>query len=189
MAPEMQTVPRLGRWSLDLALLAVVALSLALLFAGLVLPAVDRQMLIINSGSMAPAVPAGSIIIINERPDGIAARDVVTIRAPESGAIFTHRVLQALPGDAEPTLVTKGDANAAPDAVTYPLSSVIGVVELSVPHVGWLVAGVQTEGGRMVLVASVLLLFALRWFWHDLFGDEPPATEVHQGAEPQRVTP
>jgi signal peptidase I len=186
MASDMRVVPRVARWSLDLALLAVVALSLALLFAGTVLPAFERQMLIINSGSMAPAVPAGSIIIINERPERIAAGDVVTIQSSGSGSVFTHRVLETVSGEREPELRTQGDANAAPDAVTYPLSTVVGAVELSVPHIGWLVAGIQTNGGRMVLLSSLLLLVALRWFWDDIFGDEAnPATVRQTAADPQ----
>jgi signal peptidase I len=162
----------------DIALLALVAFSLALVSASVLLPALDRQLLIISSGSMAPAMPTGSIIIVRHDRGAIEVGTPATIRAP-SGVVFTHRVVEILPGEEEPLLRMQGDANLRPDPITYPLSSAIGVVELSVPELGRAVAFAQGDAGRMLLVATLLLLVALRWFWDELFG--PIRAEVPLG--------
>jgi signal peptidase I len=183
-------VNRVALRAIDAALVVLLVFSLALLSASVLLPALDRQLLIINSGSMAPAMPTGSIIIVNHDRGVVEAGEAVTIRT-SSGVVFTHRVVEVIRGQEEPLLLTQGDANPHPDPTTYPLSSVVGVVEASVPEVGRAVAFAQSDAGRMLLVATLLLLLALRWFWNDLFGPARAAEPLGQptGEPSSQVAP
>ncbi|HZV72168.1 MAG TPA: hypothetical protein VFF79_00480 [Conexibacter sp.] len=140
-------------------LLALVGAACLLLTAwGLLIGA---RPLVIRTGSMAPAMPVGTVVLVRPQPaTDVTVGEVVAIRRSDGRRIM-HRVRRARPaGDGSMTLVLRGDRNRAADpAVT--VRSVERPV-LVVPAVGrpltWL-------GGRWVQywlgVATGLL--ALAW--------------------------
>src|SRR6185369_8621262 len=83
--PPMNALPKLLRTTLDLALVALFGLSALLLVGGFALPALGREMVIIDGGSMAPAIANGSAVIVDRTPTAYEVGDVVTIRVPSSG--------------------------------------------------------------------------------------------------------
>lgn len=180
----MSTLRFITRWTLNLALVALFALSAVLVAAGTVLPNLDREMIIINGGSMAPAIPNGAAVIVDHHPQALAVGQVVTIRVPSSGGVFTHRIVEVIEDGTEPTLRTKGDANESPDATPSSASSVVGRVELAVPNLGYLAAAVQSGIGRAAVMSSLLVLLFLRWFWQDFFGSDDDAELEVAGRRP-----
>ena len=115
----------------------LVALA-ALLAATLVPLAVGWRPYLITSGSMEPDVPSGSLVLADR--DGtldVSAGDVVVVHDPaRPGSLLTHRVVGMRSDD---SVVTKGDANPAADALPVPARAVVGRVRAILPLLGMVV--------------------------------------------------
>lgn len=91
--------------------------------------------LVIRTGSMAPALPVGTVVVVRPEPAGrVAVGDVVAVVRADGRRIM-HRVVHVRPaGGGSTTLVLRGDRNRAADppvtvrAVERPL--------LTIPAVG-----------------------------------------------------
>lgn len=81
---------------------------------------------VIQTGSMEPDIPVGSLIIIHEK-DEYSPKDVITYR-DDAGRSVTHRVI-SISGN---TVVTKGDSNNVADE-PFDKSQIIGRVQLVIP--------------------------------------------------------
>ncbi len=84
------------------------------------------------TGSMEPAIPVHSLVVVQEvDPSQLQVGDVITFRATDGaleGALNTHRITQIDTGSGLPVFHTKGDANAVEDADTVVASNVVGRV-------------------------------------------------------------
>ncbi|MGV3564082.1 MAG: signal peptidase I [Nocardioides sp.] len=122
------------------------------------------------TGSMSPAYPAGTLVVV--RPVALAdvrVGDVVTyqLRSGEP-TVATHRVVGVgWTADGEKVLTTRGDANSVADAEPVREVQLRGEVWYSVPWVGRLnillspdqhQLLVQLAAGALFLYAAVLLL-------------------------------
>lgn len=111
----------------------------------------------IISGSMEPAIPIGSAILVRSvDPGSLAPGDVIAFE--RGGAVVAHRVVE---NGAE--ITTKGDANEAADPMPVQYSSVIGRVEHSLPGVGGLLEMMTSGAGRLYAVGLVLAGGLLRF--------------------------
>lgn len=134
------------------------AVSVALLGATLLLAAVCLVLpkalgavpLTILSGSMAPAMPPGTLAVV--RPlDATRARvgDVLTYQpVPDDPTLVTHRVVAvSRNADGVVRLTMQGDANrdVDPDPVGAP--QVRGSVVYAVPYVGWVTTWLNVGAG------------------------------------------
>src|SRR6185369_5649631 len=183
----MNALPKLLRTALALALVALFGLSALLLVGGFALPALGRELVIIDGGSMAPAITNGSAVIVDRTPTTFAVGDVVTIRVPSSGAVFTHRIIEIVADGSTSAVRTQGDANQDPDAKASPESWIVGRVAYAVPGLGYAAAALQSGTGRAGLICLVLIVLALRWFGEDASSPKPardpkPATERGRAA-------
>ncbi|MFE0748892.1 signal peptidase I [Gordonia sp. NPDC058843] len=118
--------------------------------------------LVFRSGSMAPAIPSGSLALARDVPaDDIAPGAVVSVIA-DNGNRITHRVasVEESAGNSV-SLVLKGDANAEPDATPYVVTDVTRVV-FDVPYLGYAVAWSSTPAARAAgTILAVWLLVAV----------------------------
>lgn len=113
----------------------------------------------IISGSMAPAIPTGSLVYIhNAVPEEIEIGDVIAYYGSrDEDAVVVHRVLEK----DDKTFVTKGDANETEDLRPVAYDQLIGIVSVSVPKAG-IIAQVLTEGnGKTLAVMTVVLAIIL----------------------------
>lgn len=118
---------------------------------------------VIRGGSMAPAIPLGSLVLATSVPvDELRQGDMVTIRA-ENGVVVTHRVADVVDQDGAPYLRLKGDANKTPDAGLVPPRAVIGRVSTVLPVAGYLVAMMGTPAGLMSLGSLLATLMLAIW--------------------------
>ena len=112
------------------------------------------------SGSMEPAIPTGSLVLIKGvEAREVEAEDVIAFYGgPDSNAIITHRVVEnrVIMGE----FVTKGDANAENDMNPVKYDEFIGKVALSIPAFG-LFAQILTSGEGKVIAAAVIVLSLL----------------------------
>lgn len=151
------------------ALLVLPAIALALVALG---PRVaDYRTLTVLSGSMAPAMPAGSVAVVRPEPQSsVRPGQVVTFRSPlDAGRVITHRVTHVSWTGGHAVVRTRGDAGARPDPWRARLGDgpawhVVAVV----PHAGRVVGWLRRPLVRAVttVVAPVLwVLLMLRAVW------------------------
>ncbi len=113
------------------------------------------------TGSMAPALPVGSIVVTTSVPAAdIAPGDVITFQPPGRSYLVTHRVAGVVADVAGPAFVTKGDANAVQDSWRLPISGRFARVAFDIPLVGMMRSALATPTGRIDLIALGVLLFA-----------------------------
>jgi signal peptidase I len=126
-------------------------------------PRLGVQIFAIRGGSMSPTIPLGAAVFaVPTAPDAIRVGDVVTIRA-DNGVIYTHRVVEVDDSEADTWLRTKGDANANADAAPVPVASVVGVVDLAIPVLGYLIVMLGTPAGVISFLAYAVALLAAIW--------------------------
>lgn len=162
-----------------------------------------QRLLIVTSGSMAPRFVAGDVVVLRAISDAseLKVDQVVTFRPIGSESLVTHRIVElhqlpALEQDVasgrmvpvldergepilQPYIVTRGDANAAPDPDATPVSRVRGVV------VGWhhdwgtVLAWAGSPQGRAVMLVPPLVALGLLELIAVL-GDRRRPVPVHQ---------
>lgn len=165
MAPV--AIRRLGWATPILAVLAVtILLPLATFLVAVWL--FGGQLQAVLSGSMNPAFPQGSLIVMapvdpTEIEPGMAITFLDPVRLDR---LVTHRVVARAPGDAL-MFITQGDANATRDAAPVPARFVRGRVLWSVSHLGAALDWLQWPRGPIVLVGlpALLLLLAELGAW------------------------
>lgn len=140
---------------------------------------------IVLSGSMAPAVHAGDVVLAS--PAGASAADpgkVVVARNPSRpGQILLHRVVSV---DPDGSVHLKGDANTTTDSTPVPPRDIIGVPRLRVPYVGLPVLWAQQRqwgplGAAFIFLGGVTLT-AVRGLsaGHDDRDEPDPAEELDE---------
>jgi len=132
-----------------------------------VLPLVGGKMYIVRGGSMQPAIPIGSVVVIEDvDPTAVGVGDVITFRAP-SGTVVTHRVV-GVNDVAERSFETRGDANPAIDPVIVVGAAVIGRVALTVPTAGTVLIALASVPGALVVLGVLCSLLLAGWFVEEL---------------------
>jgi signal peptidase I len=116
--------------------------------------------LVVVSGSMAPTILPGDVVLIDPTVKDPPPGAVVAYRTGDG--LVTHRVVESKDG----SLRTRGDANPVDDSTPVEPSDVIGQGRLLVPYVGYARVATGTAGGRTIgvigLAALAAGLFALR---------------------------
>lgn len=142
-------LPALCRIVGILILLLVIGFSLSLLLPRFL----GYQVYNIMSGSMEPAIPAGSLIYVKDlEPEDVAEGDVIVFEM--DGSVVAHRVVQNRFVEGE--FVTKGDANAGEDLFNVRYGDLLGRVTAHVPRLGAFSMLYSTTVGKVYV-----LLFAL----------------------------
>lgn len=113
----------------------------------------------VESGSMAPALPVGSLIYVKKvEPESIQPGDIITFVL--EGSTITHRVVENRFVEGE--LVTKGDANEQEDIHLVPYANIVGKVSSHLPVLSKLLVVYSTGLGKfyvlLVAACGVLLL-------------------------------
>ncbi|NLC10973.1 MAG: signal peptidase I [Firmicutes bacterium] len=99
----------------------------------------------IVSGSMAPAIKTGDIVIVKRLPAGeIMENDIIQFRG--KNASITHRVIAIKETEQGiKAFQTKGDANNSPDTeLVYP-EQIMGKVVYVIPKAGWITIALRNR--------------------------------------------
>jgi signal peptidase len=122
-------------------------------------------LMMFRTGSMSPAIPAGSVAVVQQiAASEIHVGDVVTVDRA-GGLPITHRVTSVQPGSSSAirVITMRGDANAQDDLSPYPIESA-RIVRFSIPGIAPAIAAMGSPlvlGGITVAAASL----ALWAFW------------------------
>lgn len=145
----------------------VVVALLGLLLFVLVAPHFGFVFLTIMGNSMSPALPAGSVAIVQPVADSeIEVGDVIAYRSTgEHSPMVTHRVTEVLGQDGSLSFQTGGDRNEEPDRNPVASSSIVGKVRFHIPLLGFLLNFVGQPIGYGLLVglpAMVIITWEIR---------------------------
>lgn len=133
----------------------------ALLLVGLRI--VGGQLDIVETGSMAPAVPEGSLAVsMPVEPADVARGDIITFVGPTDSLVM-HRVVDVFENQGLHRYRTQGDANRTPDPGLLREADIERRVAWSASGLGWLARAVQPPIGVIVLVGLPLLLQLAAW--------------------------
>lgn len=124
----------------------------------------------VRSGSMAPAIPVGALVIATvAQAADLKAGDVVVFERPDQpGTMVVHRIHALEQTPTGTGFVTKGDANAGPDGWRLDARGQgLRAVHI-VPGVGFIVGWLDvalTRRGLLGTVAVAAAVLALVWIW------------------------
>ena len=119
------------------------------------------KVMIVQSGSMEPAIKTGSVVIVKSVSD-YKVGDVITFGPySKTKTPTTHRIYETKVVGGEPVYTTKGDANNAPDTRTIAKRDIIGKVLLDVPYVGYAVAAAKTPAGftAIIIIPAAIIVY------------------------------
>lgn len=141
----------------SVALLAVVAVGAAL----------GLRVRIEQTGSMAPALQPGDLVIVEQVSAArVAIGDVIGVRAAD-GRVIVHRVRAIEPDRSALAITTRGDANPTGERWSIAPTDDVARVRGRVPALGHAVDALRGPAGAgLVLLAGVLLAGSrLRGIW------------------------
>ena len=121
--------------------------------------------LTVLSGSMRPTFSPGDVIVVTpERLRDIRVGQVIAYHIPIADRhVESHRVIRIIRGGAEPIILTKGDANSAPDPWNAELHGrIVWRLHGVVPKLGWLIIFLRS---RLFHLLTVFLAPALLAGW------------------------
>lgn len=163
----MRHVAHVARWTAGL--LAGLAVLACLAFA-VVTRGLGYEPVAVYSGSMAPRLPVGALVLERVVPAAkVRVGDVITFADPfDPGRVVTHRVVSILQTREGPGYRTKGDANPVRDPWTLKLPPRVPRQVASVPYAGYALVYAQTREVRAALIglaALTTLITILRRIW------------------------
>jgi len=150
---------------LKIAVLALIAILL-IIFLSFYRPVQlwgDTRYEPVYTGSMEPAIPVGSVVVIKPaNPDTLKVGDIICFKIEsESSTTVTHRIINIT----DEGFITKGDANEDPDQWIVKKENVIGKVIAVIPYLGYLGYFVRTPVGFTLLIiipASLLIILEIK---------------------------
>ncbi len=143
-------------------LIIVALLSVAGLFVASLLPIPGHiEIKIVQSGSMEPTIPTGSVIVIRPTPP-YRVGDIVTFGEDTGSQIpTTHRIVAVEKTPTGERFVTKGDANEEADTGYTNANTVIGRVIFSIPGIGYILDFAKKPLGFALLIGIPALMIVI----------------------------
>ena len=154
------------------SILVGIVVVIAILLVGVRL--IGLNVYTVLSGSMEPTYHTGSLIYVKKVDyTELKTDDIITFMLDED-TIATHRIVEVVPDENDPTVLryrTKGDANDAVDGSLVHYKNVIGSPVFSIPQLGYLANYIQQPPGMYVAISAGAILMMLV-FIPDLFTKE-----------------
>ena len=122
----------------------------------------NYKLMVVQSGSMAPAIKMGSIVMVKPADD-YKIGDVITFgpytktKAPTSHRIYDIKMTE----QGQPIYITKGDANNAPDTREISKGDILGKVLFSIPYLGYAVDFAKKPLGFSLIIivpAAIIII-------------------------------
>ena len=128
--------------------------ALVLFLLTSLLSGAPHKILMVTSGSMAPAIRQGSIIVIFRMKD-YRINDAITFFEKENRQRkITHRI-----SDKDGNLyTTRGDANPSSDLKKISQDQILGKVVLAVPYLGYFLNLARSPMGIIILLSIPFLV-------------------------------
>lgn len=111
----------------------------------------NYKLLIVQSGSMEPAIKTGSVVVVKPA-ENYKTGDIITFEDKGKDRTTTHRVADVEVVSGQTYYITQGDANNAEDSSKVSENKVVGKVLTSVPYAGYILAFAKEPIGFVLLV-------------------------------------
>jgi len=136
--------------------------------------AMGSRLLVVEGGSMRPALQPGDLILVHPSPRAaLRPGDIVSYTSRTGPSTVTHRIICRRGRGPSLRMTTKGDANARPDDGGAGGASIQGKIVAIVPKVGIGVRLLRTPAGfalGIVLPAILLAVSEARRIWRATSG-------------------
>lgn len=147
-----------------------------------------HPVMVVLSGSMAPVINAGDLVVAKHLTPAQAASlregQVITFRAVGgTRPVFTHRItaVETLP-DGRVAYRTKGDANDSEDRLAIPSTEIVGLYQWKIPYGGYALNALHRPLVLGVLLASPFLWLLFGWLWKWAGRTDEPSAEGAQSS-------
>ncbi len=144
------------------SLLVAFIVVIALLLIVSVLPITGNyKIMTVISGSMAPAIKQGSVVIVKPMSDYKIGEVITFGPYSKTKAPTSHRIYDIKIEEGNPVYITKGDANNAPDTREIQKKDIVGKVLFNVPYFGYAVDFAKKPAGfaLIIIIPAVLIIF------------------------------
>jgi signal peptidase len=169
---------------LDAVLIALILVVVFGVILAKVVPVSGRQTIIVGGKSMEPAIAMGSAIVVAPVPASeLHPGDVVSLRAGDDRALFTHRIVKVFDRPDGVWVRTKGDANEKADPTLVSAADIEGRVEVAIPLAGYLIALLSIPTGVLFLIGLAATLLAAVWLLESLELDEVDRSRAELGLD------
>lgn len=160
MMNEQSVKSKKGFWSTIVSLLCSAFLVIVVLVAILSRTG-SIGLRVIQSGSMTPQLPVGSLIVTKRvLPGEIKPGDVISFAAG-SDATVSHRVTQVKKSGTEVSFQTKGDHNQQVDSMLVPAKNLLGKMIFHLPFVGYLLNFLHHPASLIVIICALVFFWIL----------------------------
>jgi signal peptidase I len=155
---EVPVEPGWGALLLASACRALLAILATLTVLAVAPAAWGWESSVVRSGSMAPAVRVGDVLVVRPAtPEQLVPGQVLVVEDPDhAGELRAHRLVGVLP---DGRLKLKGDANQTADSTPVDPEDLRGVGVLNVPKVGMVDVWLSTQDWKNVAVCLLGLMF------------------------------
>ena len=154
--------------AIDLLLMGLVGGVVVLLLLTRGAPLVGHDALIVRGASMSPAIPLGSLVTVDRSAASrVKVGDIASFKLP-TGTVVTHRVVRIVEGAGGRFLEMKGDANQDADPVLVPAEAATGVIGLTIPVLGYVVALLSVPAGILSVLSLIGALVVAGWLIEDM---------------------
>lgn len=121
------------------------------------------QIMSVTSGSMQPALPIGSLIVVKPVSE-YRVGDIITFLPSKLGDKkdqITHRIISIQEKGGQKIIVTKGDANNSVDGESVAIDKIIGKELFLIPLLGYALLYIKTLPGLLiiVLIPSIIIIY------------------------------
>jgi len=124
----------------------------------------DHAVIIIATGSMEPAIPARSCILITRaEPEDIMVGDIITLYSDDpaiAGSLNTHRVQSVISSIDGIEFQTKGDNNPLPDAYNVRGERLVGKYVRNLPILSYVAKLIISPYGYVAVILFLLIYMA-----------------------------
>jgi len=131
----------------------------------------NYKVMVVQSGSMAPAIKMGSVVAVKPAED-YKIGDIITFGPySRTKSPTTHRIYDIKVVNGQPRYITKGDANNAPDTREVAKKEIIGKVLFSVPYLGYAVAFAKKPLGFALIIivpAAVIISDEVKKIYNEI---------------------
>lgn len=149
--------------------LSAVAIALTVAAAGVLVACVvaGATPLVVVSGSMAPAINVGDLIVVRSTPiEAVEPGDVVTFRdSDRDGDLVTHRVVSVTLAASGREVVTRGDRNTAVERWSVEAHGEVGRFVVRVPRLGYVAGAAANPAVVLFAFLAAVAVAALRLIW------------------------
>lgn len=138
---------------------SVLTVGLLLLLTVFPIPGFEMDARVVQSGSMEPAIPTGSVVFIRSAEE-YRKGDIITYRKNEQETPTTHRIVEVT-NENRVSYTTKGDANPVQDMNEVKEREVLGSVRFHLPFLGYAINFAREPLGFLLLIMVPVVLIGV----------------------------